>query len=165
MGAITASGRLGSDRYGVRLRRLATVLAAVAVAEMLGIVLLAAVGDPRFLIGPDLVTIGFLSSVVLFPLVGALIVQRRPLSKVAWLMILIGLGFGVGLLMFGYGAVGMPPTRELPGALQFLVLSQLFFVPVPATAVAWLLLLFPDDRFLAPRWRLVAIGATVGAAM
>jgi hypothetical protein len=165
MSGTTRTTEDASARKGRGLRRLAAVLAGVAVAEAIGIILIAAVGDERFLIGPDLVTIGFLSSVVLFPVVGALIAQRRPWSGVAWLMILIGLGFGIGLLTFGYGTIGMPPARPLPLALEFLVLSQLFFVPVPATAVAWLLLLFPDDRFHSPRWRLVAIGATVGAAI
>jgi hypothetical protein len=163
MSGTTLTRRDTSAREGDGLRRLAAVLAGVAVAEAIGILLFAGMGDRRFPVGVDFVTAGFLSSIVLFPIVGALIVQRRPPSRVAWLMLVIGLGFGIGLLMYGYGTVGMPPARPLPGALQFLVFSQVFFVPVPATAVAWLLLLFPDDRFHAPRWRLVALAAILGA--
>jgi hypothetical protein len=145
------------------LRRIATALAVAAVAEALGILLISAAGDARFQVGFDLATIGFLGSVLLFPVVGALIIQRRPSTRVAWLMILIGLGLGFGLLTFGYGTIGMPPGQPLPLALELLVLSQLFFVPTLGCGAAVLLLLFPTDRLIDARWAVVMVVAAIGA--
>lgn len=159
-----------ADRTSVlthaRLRRLATALAIVAIAQAIGIVvLITALGDERFRLAPELPTIGFLASLVLFPMVGALIAQRRPATRVAWLMMVIGLGFGMALLTFLYGALGAPPREPLPLAREALVASQLFFVPVPAAVFAILLLLFPTDRLLSPRWKLVAIAGLAGAVL
>ncbi|MDP9484031.1 MAG: hypothetical protein M3P84_12515 [Chloroflexota bacterium] len=166
MNSATGSAAAGrpSARSVVWLQRLATALAVVAVAEASGVLLISAVGDERFRIGFELPVVGFLASVVLFPIVGALIVQRRPVTRVPWLMITIGLGFGFALLTYGYGTIGTPPGRPLPGAAEALVISQTLFVPVPGAAVAWLLLLFPTDRLLSPRWKAVgfiAVGGTV----
>ncbi|MFL5778765.1 MAG: hypothetical protein ACJ761_07455 [Chloroflexota bacterium] len=154
--AESAAARGGpSVRTAARLRVLAAVLAGVAVAEALGVILISAINDARFQAGLDLPTIGFLTSVVLFPTVGALILQSRPFLRVAWLMIVIGLGLGFGLVEFGYGAIGLGP-RALPFALQAAVTSQLFFVPSLGAGTAILMLLFPTDRLLSPRWRIAA---------
>lgn len=98
------------------LPRLGAAAAGLAIAEALGILLIAATGDRRYAVGADLATVGFISSIVLFPVVGALVIQRRPRTRVPWLMVLIGLGFGLGLLSYGYGTIGAPPAA-LPGAL------------------------------------------------
>jgi len=138
-----------------RLRRLATILAVAAIGEALAIVLIGAKGDRRFVLAPNLITIGFLGTVVLFPSMGALILQRRPSTRVAWLMIVLGLAIGFGLLTYAYGVVGMPPAAPLPFAMIALILSQLFFVPAIGAATTGILLLFPTDRLLSERWRLV----------
>jgi hypothetical protein len=152
-------------RRVARLQRLATLLATGAILEALGIAALSAIGDGRFAMSADLPTIGFLGSIVLFPVVGALIVQRRPFTRVAWIMIATGLGLGMGLLLFGYGIVGMAPGRPLPLALDALVISQVFFIPSIGSGAAVLLLLFPTDRLLSPRWRAVALIAVGGAVL
>jgi hypothetical protein len=159
----TAYGR--SVRYVARLQRLAVGIAIAAIAQCIGIILISAAGDKRFPISLDLVTIGFLGSVILFPVMGALIIQRRPLTRVAWLMIATGVGLGFGLLMFGYGTTGMPPAPPRPLALEALVLSQLFFLPSIATGAVLLLLLFPTDRLLEPRWQIAVVIAAVGVVL
>jgi len=146
-----------------RLRRLATILAIAAIAEALGIVLISAKGDRRFVLEVNLITIGFLSTVVLFPTMGALIIQRRPFTRVAWLMVALGLAVGFGLFTYSYGVIGMPPAPPLPLAMTSLVLSQLFFVPAIGAATTGILLLYPTDRFLSPRWRPVAGLAIFGS--
>jgi hypothetical protein len=154
------------------LSRLAAILATLAVAEVVGTLLISSAGDSRFRIGFDLISIGFLASVVLYAIVGALIVRRRPATIVAWLMIAIGLGIGTGILLYGYGTIGMSPAftqgvyvATRPLALEALIASQLFFQPSLAVGITLLLLLFPTDRFLDPRWRLVAIASAVGSAV
>jgi hypothetical protein len=80
-------------------------------------------------------------------------------------MIAIGLLLGFGLLAFAWGVVGIPPGRTLPGALEALLLSELFFVPTVGSGAALLLLLFPTDRLLSSRWRSVAIVSLSGAVL
>jgi hypothetical protein len=163
--AESATAEEPPTRSVVRLRRLAIICAVVAVVEAAVVLLISALGDERFGIGFGLPAIGFLASVVLFPIVGALIVQRRPVTRVPWLMIGIGLGFGLALVTYGYGTNGVPPARQLPWAPEALVISQVFFVPLPGTAIALLLLLFPTDRLLSPRWKAVGVVAAIGAVL
>jgi hypothetical protein len=151
--------------YAARLQRLGVIIAITAVAECVGVILLSAGGDRRFPITFDLVTIGFLLSVILFPVMGALIIQRRPLTRVAWLMIISGVGLGSGLLLYGYGTTGMPPAPPRPFALEALVVSQLFFLPSIATTGVLLLLLFPTDRLLDSRWRIAIVITAVGVVL
>ncbi|MDQ2854680.1 MAG: hypothetical protein M3R32_07465 [Chloroflexota bacterium] len=144
---------------------LATSLAVVGIAEVLGILVIGSRGDPRFTVGADFPSIGFLGSVILFPTVGALIIQRRPTTRVAWFMSAAGIGLGLGLLTFGYGATGMPPAAPRPLALQVLVFSQLLFIPSITSGTVLLLLHFPTDRLPSPRWRVVTAMAVVGTAL
>jgi hypothetical protein len=151
-----------------RLPRLAAALAMLGVLEAIGIVALGSRGDARFSIGLDLVTIGFLGTVVAFPVVGALIIARRPRTIVAWVLVLMGVSLGTGVLTAGYGMVGVRPLAggpPWPFALELLVLSQLFFVPALGLGTTLLLLLYPTDTLLSPRWRWLAAGAVTAAAL
>ncbi len=160
-----APAKSPSDRSLSRLRRLASGLAIAAVAEGIGVIVLSAVGGERFAISLDLVTIGLLGSVILFPVIGALIIQRRPLTRIAWLMIATGVGLGLALLVSGYGVIGMTATPPRPMALEALLFSQLLYVPSIACGTALLLPLFPTDRLPGPRWRIVPVITVVGVIL
>ena len=149
-------------RRAQRLQRLATTLAIVGVGLAIAIVRLGTAGDERFRIGFDIASIAPIFTTVLFPLVGALIVQRRPATRVAWLMIAMGIGLGIGFATYGFGAVGMPPPPTWPGAIAALVLSQFLLVPVLATCTTVFFLLFPTDRLLDRRWSWVVVLAVLG---
>jgi hypothetical protein len=144
------------------LARLGAALGVVGVGLAIVIVRLGTAGDDRFTVGFDVGSIAPVMTALLFPLVGALIVQRRPTTRVAWLMIAMGVGLGSGFVVYTYGAVGLPPPPTYPFAFEAIILSQFFMVPVLATCTTLLLLLFPTDRLLDSRWRWVAILATVG---
>jgi hypothetical protein len=130
-----------SSRRVAILRRLAAILATIAIVEAIGLVVVSLTGASRFQVGGNLPSIGFLGSVVLFPTMGALIVQRRPATRVAWLMIAIGVSFGFALFGFAIGTIG--PSDAPPATAAAMLISQPLFVPVPGVEIAWLLLLFP----------------------
>lgn len=146
-------------------RRLATALALFSVAELVGIVAFASGGDPRFTVGANIFEIALLGSIVLLSVVGALIIHRRPSTRVAWLMIASGVGIGLGLLSFGYGATGLPPAPPRPFALEVGLFSQLLFVPSIVSGTTLIFLFFPTDRLLGPRWRWVVATTVVGALL
>ena len=149
-----------------RLRRLAVLLAIGAVFEALALVGLSNQGDRRFTLKADLVSVGFLATVTVYPVMGALIVQRRPATRVAWLMIALGILIGLGLVTYAYGVVGRPVGGQpMPFTIQALVLSQLLFVPAIGGFMTWILLFFPTDHLLGSRWQAVGLLGTVSSAI
>lgn len=144
------------------LRRLAALTAVLAIGCVAGIIFLAN-GDDRLQFDLDLVSLGFYGSVVSFAVMGALIVQRRPRTRVAWLMLVAGIGVGIGLFGYSYGVAGHAPGpyAPLPFALPVLVGAGVFFIPSLGTTWTWILLLYPTDRLLGQRWRWVGIAAIV----
>ena len=139
------------------LTRLATALAILAGFLTVAIVRLGTTGDELFHVGLDVGSVAPVMTTLLFPLVGALIIQRRPRTRVAWLMIVMGIGLGLGFVTYGYGAIGMPPAPTYPYAFEAILLSQFFMVPVLATCTTLLLLLFPTDTLMDARWRWVPV--------
>jgi len=153
-----------ADRW---LRRLAVLLAVVAVLESFAILLLGARDHPNFQLDLHFVTIGFFGTILSFALVGALIVVRRPRTRVAWVMIAMGTGFGIGVLLGAYSSVFITPSgeSEAPFALPALLLSTLVFVPALGLGTTILLLLYPTDAYISSRWRIVAALALLGSAI
>jgi hypothetical protein len=148
-------------------RRLAVVLAVAAALEAIALLALGTRGDPRFLLELNFVTIGFFGTIVLFAVVGALIVLRRPYTRVAWVMIAMGTSFGAGLLAGAYSSLYVTPSggNAGPFAFELFLVSGLWFVPVLAVGTTTLLLLYPTDALLSTRWRLVAAAAILGSVI
>ena len=157
-GGATDHGLTGS----VGLARLGAAFGVVGVGLAILIVRLGTAGDERFRVGLDVGSVAPVMTTLLFSLVGALIVQRRPSTRVAWLMIAMGIGLGLGFVAYGYGAVGLPPPPVYPFAFEAIIVSQFFMVPVLASCTTLLLLLFPTDHLLGPRWRWVAVLSVIG---
>lgn len=147
-------GRL-SAKAARRRKTLASGLAVVGFALAIAILRFGTAGDPRFQLAFDVGSVAPIGTTILYPLVGALIIQRRPSTLVAWVMIAMGIGLGLGFAAYGYGTLGMPPRAPMPGSFAAIVLSQFFFVPFLATGTTLFFLLFPADRFLDGRWRAV----------
>jgi hypothetical protein len=144
------------------LRRLAALLATLAVLEAAALLVLGARGDERFPLGLNLVSIGLFGTIVTFALVGALIVRRRPRTRVAWIMIGIGTSLGTGLAIAIYGTFGvtLAGVIDAPFALEAMVIGGLFFAPVFVLGTTTLMLVYPTDTLLGPRWRsVVAVAA------
>lgn len=95
-------------------------------------------------------------TILLLPLIGALVASRRPEISLGWLFLLAGLG--IGLSNFGsaysvYGLVvdpGSLPAARVAGWLQIWTWT------LGVGAVPFLFLLFPTGRLHSRRWRPVA---------
>jgi hypothetical protein len=106
----------------------------------------------------------FVLSVFAFPVVGVLIVTRRPGNRVGWLLLAIGAGWGLSNAS-SYSDYSILLHHHLPLAAQVAAIGGAsWIIPIGLTGT-FLLLLFPDGRLLpGRRWRAVAwiSGATIG---
>jgi hypothetical protein len=99
-----------------------------------------------------------------FPVVGALIVSRRPRQIVGWLFCGAGLGNALGAASTAWSTYAISTHPGLPGGNFAAWVDSMTFVPSLATII-FLLLLFPDGRLPAPRWGWVAKAALAGIAI
>jgi signal transduction histidine kinase len=100
--------------------------------------------------------------IVAFPLVGAIIVSRRPRNPVGWIFCSVGVSFGVGVLAQAWSDYAVV---DHPGALPFgpfmTWVGQWIWTPITVLLFVFLPLLFPDGTLPSRRWRPVL---WVGAA-
>jgi hypothetical protein len=100
--------------------------------------------------GADVFAIVVLS----FPVVGALIVSRRPRNTVGWTMLGIGVGAGISEVFGAYAHYGLTvrpgslPRPDIP-----LALNAPMWVPFIGLPGTFLILLFPDGRVPSRGWR------------
>jgi hypothetical protein len=99
---------------------------------------------------------------------GLIISSRLPGNAVGW--IFLGIGISLGLL-FASGAyadlgIGMGYDSVLPGSGFAAWIGSWIFIPAAFGLPMFLLLLFPDGRFISSRWRLAGwvLGVTVVVA-
>jgi len=97
--------------------------------------------------------IGFAVAFAAFPLVGAMIVTRRPRNAIGWLFVLIGLGFAFSDAIATYAdyAVFADPGA-LPGGVWAAWVTS-WTDPLLFVSIMLLFLLFPDGDLLSRRWR------------
>jgi signal transduction histidine kinase len=87
------------------------------------------------------------------PVIGFVIVSRRPGNRIGWLFLAGGLALGVSVFSLAYGLHALlAAPGSLPAGRAAAWLSNWTFV-IPIGFVAALLLLFPTGRLRSPRWR------------
>ncbi len=91
-----------------------------------------------------------------FPAVGVVLATRRPANPIGWLLLAIGLCWGIsGMSAYSdYGLLQHPGS--LPLAPLVAATSSSFWLPAICLSGTFLILLFPDGRLLTRRWRWVA---------
>jgi signal transduction histidine kinase len=92
----------------------------------------------------------FTTLLLSFPVVGFLVLSRRPDNRLAWLMVAMGVLAAITGPLQGYGAYAV--ERDLPNGPLALALAGPGWVPFIAIS-GFLLLLFPDGHLPSPRWR------------
>ena len=103
----------------------------------------------------------FVLSFAAFPLIGYVLASRRPENSIGWLMLGMGVFFGVGATVSSLGWYLLHAGRRDAG-LVLLAFDSPSWVPIVVLPVTFLLLLFPDGHLPSPRWRWFAWGVGVG---
>jgi hypothetical protein len=114
-----------------------------------------------------LALVGFVGVQVGTATAGAVIASRLPRNPVGWSFLAMGVGLALAVSTSVYAELGIDSSRgPLPADDVAAWISNWIFAPVIFGIPLYLLLVFPDGRFLTPRWRAVGIGllATVVVA-
>ena len=104
------------------------------------------------------------ATTVSYAVVGALVASRQPRNPIGWIFGVVGVFAGLTGLASGYPTLGQTSAARLP----WIDLARWFnlwaWIPVTMLPLTFVLLLFPDGRFLSWRWRLVGWIAGLGTA-
>ena len=107
-------------------------------------------------------------SFVLFAVLGAVILRKRPGHGIGWLLVLVGGMSSIFTLTSEYVLFGFDRRTGFPSEGEIYLIAGWTWVPAAAGIVIALPLLFPDGRLLSRRWRPLAgagILATVLASV
>jgi signal transduction histidine kinase len=97
--------------------------------------------------------------------VGLVIALKRPSNPIGWLLLGNGLIFGLlGGLPGAYAGYALEHPGTLPGGRLAAVWDTAAW-PLLFAGVVAIAFIFPDGRLLSPRWRSIAIGGAVAAAV
>ena len=97
---------------------------------------------------------GFAFASLSFPVVGALIVSRQARNTIGWILLTIGVGWGLSIVLDLYAWYGLEvEPGSLPRPDVALVLNEPMWVPLIGMMGTFLILLFPDGRLPSPHWK------------
>ena len=105
--------------------------------------------------------IGFVLAFAMFPVIGYVLASRRPENSIGWLMLGMGVFFGVTAIASEVGSYLIHSGRQDAG-LVLIAFDQPSWIPIVVLPVTFLLLLFPDGHLPSPRWRWFAWSLGVG---
>jgi hypothetical protein len=114
------------------------------------------------------VSVGFVATTFVFPLVGVLIATRRPGNLIAWLLLGVGAVWGLDSLLSTYAVYGLDLHQGSARlAVRAASVDNFLWVIAIGLMGTFLPLYFPDGRLPGPRWRIVtwvsAATITVGS--
>ena len=100
--------------------------------------------------------VGFIAVQLGAATAGAIISSRLPGNAVGWIFLAIGLLLGLLFAVGAYADLAIDMGYDsLPGGWIAAWIGTWIFIPAAFGLPMFLLLLFPDGRFISKRWRLV----------
>jgi hypothetical protein len=99
--------------------------------------------------------IGFIAVQLGCATAGAIISSRLPGNAVGWIFLAIGVLLGLLFAAGAYAKLAVDMGSPLPGGWIAAWIGSWIFIPTAFGLPLFLLLLFPDGRFISKRWRLV----------
>ncbi len=112
----------------------------------------------------DLGDVGFIAAFAMFPVIGYVLAVRRPGNSIGWLMVGMGVFFGLGATVSSLGGYLVHSGRRGAG-LVLLAIDQPSWVPIVVLPITFLLLLFPDGHLPSRRWRWFAWAIGIGLTL
>lgn len=111
--------------------------------------------------------VGFEGTIALvFGGVGLLIALRRRENALGWILLGLGVAWGVALFTNEYAVVALKlRPGSLRGGLAAADVSNVSWIPGVGLTASLLLLLFPTGRPLSPRWRAAVWSSAIGVSL
>jgi uncharacterized membrane protein YidH (DUF202 family) len=110
-------------------------------------------------------SVAFAVTTLIFPVVGFLIATRRPGNAIAWLLLAIGIAWGLDAIAASYATYALEMHHGSHRAGLFAAaFDNVLWLPAIGLTGVFLVLLFPNGHLLSPRWRWLAwlAGTTIG---
>jgi MFS family permease len=99
--------------------------------------------------------LAYLVAVFTYPAAGWLLAARRPANPIGWLLLAIGMAWGLAATGT-YADYTVKLHHDLPGGPLVAALTSAFWLPAIGITGTFLVLLFPDGHLPGRRWRSVA---------
>ncbi|MDQ3956568.1 MAG: hypothetical protein M3285_13570, partial [Actinomycetota bacterium] len=109
----------------------------------------------------------FFLTMFVFPLVGIFIASRLPRNKIGWVLLAIGLGWGLisASESIMYNGVPIGSTSAPTWLSVWIAIGAGAWVPPILMMGVYLILLFPDGKVPSPRWRWLPWFAAIGGVV
>jgi len=107
----------------------------------------------------------FTAIILAFPLVGSVIVWKRPVNPVGWLFLVIGLGMALVVFSSEYANRAAVTGWALPAATLVAWLGTWAWVVGPAIALPVAITLFPDGRPPGRSWATALVASVLASGI
>ncbi len=94
----------------------------------------------------------FSLAVFTFPLIGALISSQHPRNAIGWILLIIGVVWGLNGLSASYVAYALQHETWTPGPDLVIAVTAWLWVPGVGLPATFLVMLFPNGHLPSPRW-------------